>query len=101
MIVNRRTFYIKSGRMQDAVQLIKQEIAAGRETGGPSRGSRIYVSETGQRNRLAVEWDHESLAAYEQFWAEWATRPTTPAFMEKWLALFDSSSINELWNVPD
>ena len=101
MIVNRRTFNIKSGHMEDAVQLLKQEDAAERERGGYSGPIRIYVSETGQFDRLAVEWEYENLAMYKQGWAEWGARPTTPAFMEKWLTLTAEGGTNEIWNVPD
>jgi hypothetical protein len=101
MIVNRRTFNIKSGCMEDAVQLVKQETEAERERSGYSGPVRIYTSETGRFDRLAVEWEYENLAEYEQGWAGWAARPTTPAFMEKWGAVTDKGGINELWNVPD
>ena len=79
MIVNRRTFNIKSGCMEDAVQLVQQETKAERERGGYSGPVRIYMSETGRFDRLAVEWEYENLAEYEQGWTEWAAHEELPA----------------------
>ena len=70
MIVNRRVFNVKSGCMQNAVQLVREAVAAEKERGGYSGPVHIYVSETGQFDRLAVEWEYVNLAEYEQGWAE-------------------------------
>ena len=101
MIVNRRTFTVKPGRMQEAVESVVKETAAEKERGGYSGTVRIYTSSIGQFDQLAVEWEYESLAEYEKAWAEWGARPTTAEFMEKWIELVKAGGINEIWDLAD
>ena len=101
MIVNRRTFNVKQGRSQEAVELLAGEIAAEKERGGYSGTTRIYTSSIGQFDQVAVEWEYEDLAEYEKGWAEWEARPTTARVMEKWLELTKSGGTNEIWDLAE
>jgi hypothetical protein len=100
MIVQRMTIDVEKGRMEDAVALHRKEQAAESELSGYSGTVRLYVSETGKSDRLAIEWEYEDLAEYAKRWADWRARPTTAAFMEKWYGLV-KGWVNEIWNVPD
>ena len=74
-------------------------MGAERERGGNIGALRIYTSNIGQFNVLAVELEYEDLAAYEKQGAVWRARPTTAGFMEKWLKLRKSGGSNEIWNL--
>jgi hypothetical protein len=101
MIVNRRTFSVKQGRMEEATELVAKEIAADKVRGGYSSATRVYTSSIGSFNQLSVEWEYESLAAYERMWDEWFARPTTPAFMEKWMDATTGEGTNEIWDLVE
>jgi hypothetical protein len=101
MIVNRRTFNVKQGRMEEATKLVVDEIAAEKARGGYSGTTRVYTSSIGSFNQLCVEWEYESLAEYERMWAEWAARPTSPAFMEKWVNATSREGTNEIWDLVE
>ena len=81
MIVNRRTFKVKKGRMQEAATLLR--------TGGDYMDNippyRIYTSSIGTFNLLVLEQEFENLAAYEKFWNAHNTAPETPALMGLWV----------------
>jgi len=101
MIVNRRTFNVRPGRMQEAVALVLKEVAAERERGGMSGPVRVYTSSIGTFDQMAVEWEYENLAVYEKGWAEWWARPTNAAFMQKWFELTKGGGSNEVWDLAE
>jgi hypothetical protein len=95
MIVNRRTFVIKRGRMEDAKSLLK-------ETGQwwpPGAGMvRFYVTNVGAWNQLAFEVEFQSLADYERIWAE--AGATVPAeWWHRWFEVLDAGGGNEIWTL--
>ena len=55
MLVNRRTFYVKKGRLEEAVALLMAAIA---QFTGYTRASRIYTPEIGAFDVVAVEWEY-------------------------------------------
>ena len=61
---------------------------------------RIYVSNMGTLNQVAMEVEYESLAALEENLAQFGARPTTPALAQKWSESHEGG-INEVWWVPD
>jgi hypothetical protein len=99
MIVNRRTFDVKPGRMQEAVELVRKAQAALRED-GLTGAIRSYVSRIGTLGQLSTEGEYESLTEYGKVWARFSARPTTPAFMEKWYEVVKGGT-NEIWTIPD
>lgn len=100
MIVNRRTFRVKRGRAKEAARLLAREIAAEKGRGGHSGATRICTSDIGQFDQVAFEWEYASLAEYETGWAEWATRPTTAAFLETWYDITLGGS-SEIWDLGE
>jgi len=93
MIVNRRTFVVKRGHMDDIVALIQVEIK--RTNSVP----RLYVAETGAFDTIAMEWELENMAEYEKQWAEYFASPDTNKFMEKWYEFTEIGGTNEIWNL--
>ena len=59
---------------------------------------RVYTSNYGPTGVLAAEWEFESVAACQKFWADWYAKPETPAFVEKWLGLLEPGGGSEIWN---
>ena len=94
VVVNRRTFNVKRGRMDEAVAAVKAESERFSSYTGPLR---IYTAETGPADTLAVEWEYGSLEEYHRLWNEWGSTPGTAAYMEKWYELTEPGGTNELW----
>ena len=98
MLVNRRTSYVKNGRMEEAVALLMAAIA---QFTGYTRTSRIYTSEIGTFDVVAVEWEYANLEEYERRWAEWAATPEAATFLEKWYAVTERGGTNEIWHLVE
>ena len=94
MLVDRRTFYIQAGHIEETVQLLLAEI---KRVGHPT--VRCYLSRTGRFNTLAVEHEFESLAAYENFWEAWSASPEGQAVLAKWEPLNEPGGTSELWTL--
>ena len=95
MIVNRRTFNVRPGRMEEAVELAAKEL----ERGGNFGAVRIYTISIGRFDQMAIEWEFQNLAEYEKGWAEWIARPTSADFLDKLNELIKSGGTNEIWNL--
>jgi len=93
MIVERSTVKVKQGCMEELVALAKSE---GEKEGWSCR---IYSPNKAPRDTLVVEWEFESLAESEKYWAEWWAKPETAALMEKWYALTERGGNEEIWNL--
>ena len=96
MVVNRRTFITKRGRTQEAAQFLKKTMALVRSPRPP----RVYISEIGPFDTIAVEIEGESIADYEPLTAEWVAK-TTPELWEKWFSLTENGGTNEIWTLVD
>ena len=96
MLVNRRTFMVKPGKMDEVKKLV---VDYARERGNLSSGSgqRILTGLVGPFDVLVLEVDHENLAAYERFWAEVFDHPSAEAFFQKWNMCIESGGTNEIW----
>ena len=93
MIVQRITWKVKQGCMQELVALAKSFV----ESAGIT--CRTYTSRIGRHDTLVGDNEFESLAEMEKFSAEWFARPDTPAFLEKWFALTERGGYTEVWNL--
>ena len=96
MVVQRNVIVVRQGCMEEAVALVKAAIEGNK---GYKHGYRIYTPEIGPFDVLAVEWEFESLEDQQKSWAEWAARPDTPVFMEKWNEVFERGGSGEIWNL--
>jgi hypothetical protein len=60
---------------------------------------RLYFSNIGPFDRLALEVEFENLAQYEEYWAEYFASPEGVAFNEKLNTLLESGGTNEIWTL--
>jgi hypothetical protein len=98
MIVNRRTFIVKPGKMDQLLALVN---AAKEQFGTSAQAWRTYAPEIGPFDVVTIEWEYESLEEYERDWAEWGATPGSAAFMEKWNELTESGGSNEIWRLVE
>jgi hypothetical protein len=98
MIVNRRTFIVKAGYMDQLLALMK---AAKEQFSTSAHAWRSYAPEIGPIDVVAFEWEYGSLEEYEKDWAEWGATPESAAFMEKWNQLTESGGSNEIWRLVE
>lgn len=90
MLVNRWTFQIKPGRMDEAIEVInilREDFV------------RVYQAGIGKTDQLCVELEFENYTAYEAFWQGWSERPEVKNFLEAWPTLLQTSAIQETWHL--
>jgi hypothetical protein len=97
MVMNRRTFIVKRGRMQEAATLLKAEV----QRSTIAHRTRIYVPEFAPFDVICAEGDFDSLAEYEQYWTQYFAQPETAAFLERWFELTETGGTNELWELVE
>ena len=92
MFVNRRTFHPKRGKTDEVLAFCKKAAK------GMPHAARVYESDLGTFDIVAVEAEFESLAEYERVWKALA-EATTPAEWEQWLSLTENGGTNEIWQL--
>ena len=97
MIVNRRTFVIKPGRMADAKALFIPGTLRAKPV-GVTRPVRWHEIEFGAWNLWAMEAEFESLAEYERLTAEWLANHS-PEFWTKYHEIKDHGGSKEIWTL--
>jgi hypothetical protein len=93
MIINRRIFKIKIGCMDQAIELIKAEIAATRVKGT------VYTSDLGPSDLLNMDIEFEGLGKYDEFWTGWGQSARAEDFFKVWNHLVENHIANEIWQV--
>ncbi len=98
MIVNRRSFNIKPGCMQEAIQLINDVV---REMGSQAGGTnpRLLTAAMGPFDVLIMEVEHENLESYQKYWDAIFGHPAMEPFFTKWWTLASGGGVNEVWDV--
>jgi hypothetical protein len=97
MIVNRRTFIVKNGRMDEAVEILQSP----RDFMENVPPHRMYVSAMGTFNLLAMELEFENYTEYEAFWIAFGKASGRPAMMEKWFDVTLEGGTNEIWELVE
>lgn len=98
MVINRRTFIIKPGRMEEAVKLIK-DTGEGNAT-APNRGlMRLSDAIFGPFGVLSMEVEFENLDEYQKYWDYLFGLPQMDKFFETWNVITDAGGTNELWEL--
>ncbi len=97
MVMNRRTFIVKRGRMQEAATVLKAEV----QRSPNAHRTRIYVPEVAPFDVICAEGDFDSLAEYERYGTEYFAQPETSAFLERWFELTETGGTNEIWELVD
>jgi hypothetical protein len=98
MIVNRRTFNVKPGCMDEILQLLR-DVSKTPATGPQANSFRISTAMFGPFDVLAMESEFDDLAHYQKYWGEVFNQPHMANFMEKWVKLTAGGGSNELWEV--
>ena len=96
MVVIRYTWHIDTPRFEEARKLWMEV-----RPPEPSalRGFRGYQSRTGLENRLALEWEFESLAKWEEFLPQFAALPENADKLRRWGELVSASATVEIWDL--
>ncbi|HEU5103599.1 MAG TPA: hypothetical protein VFU22_31500 [Roseiflexaceae bacterium] len=102
MLVNRRTFIVKKSYFDEALALLIEVRQLARLVDS-SVTVRVYASEIGAFDTVAYEFESESLAAYEQAWAEFEANPTIAGRLKDWSKRWDevteTGGMNEIWRL--
>ncbi|MFN8489174.1 MAG: NIPSNAP family protein [Caldilineaceae bacterium] len=97
MIVNRRSFHVKNGCMEQALALLRD---AGQKYPHPQgRPRRLYTSDIGQLDVVAFEIEYADLAEYEAYWKAIAAQPWIDDFFAQWFTITEPGGKNEIWVV--
>lgn len=95
MIVNRRTFTAKPGKMTELTDVLK----AGGTYLDNMPTFRVYQALFGQNNRAVLELDFDDLAHYERFWAAWGAAPEAAGIMQRLVLCIEAEQTNEIWRL--
>jgi hypothetical protein len=95
MIVNRSTFNIKRGRMEEAKALLKEALQWWPADTGAVRH---YASHFGTLNQLAMEGEFQSLADCDRAWTEWGAK-MPPDWARRWNDAAETGGSNEIWTI--
>lgn len=101
MLVDRRVFMVKGGKMDEVLELLKAEQARVRQAYNYSGATRNYASYVGTFGQLVLESEWNDLAEWEAFWSEWGASPEGIAFQEEWGPLLESGGRVELWTLVE
>jgi hypothetical protein len=96
MLVNRRTFNLRSGAEAEMTALMKEGLKW-KPAGVPAR---YYFTEIGPFDVAAMEAEFESLADYERLVAEWVGK-APPDYWERWDKVVLEGGTNEIWRLAD
>ena len=95
MIVGRVSARVKFGRMEEAVALVKAEW----QRYPLPHATRIYTSNLGPTDTLVLEFEFESMAEYEKFFAGWGADPGTAVYAQGVGELLDPGGTSEIWDL--
>jgi hypothetical protein len=101
MLLDRRVFIVKFGKMAEVLELLKAEQARVQQAYGFSGATRNYVNVVAPNNHLVLEREWNNLAEWEAFWSAWQASPEGKAFLEKWSPLLEPGGWGELWQLVE
>lgn len=95
MVVIRMTWHIEAHF--EEVRKLFTEIRPPESS--PLCGGRAYQSRTGLTNTLALEWEFESLAKWEEFLPQFRALPENADKFRRWNELVRGGSTVEVWDL--
>jgi hypothetical protein len=105
MLVNRRTFISKPGRLDEAVALLQEARQVAQSVGFADTQIRIYATELGPFDTVILETEHEHFAAYERDWDAIFSNPTVADQLKEWFTRWSQVAApggsNEIWRVVE
>ena len=96
MVVIRYTWHIDASHFEEVRKLFME---IGPPESSALRGVRSYQSRTGLENTLALEWEFESLAKWEEFLPQFYALPKNADKLRKWNELVPGSATTEIWDL--
>jgi hypothetical protein len=96
MFVNRRTFVVKEGKMEEVLARFKAAASL-----DPPRALRIYTSEVGAFNTIAFEAEFESLQEFESFFTGLPDLPELAEAQARLAGLTVPGGSNEVWRLVE
>ena len=93
MLVERVTWIIKPGHIDEFGALAKATLAQA----GLKNVMRVYRIKFGEHDRIAIEIEHESMAARETWWNGWRTSDGAAAWEQQANALRAAGAPHEFW----
>lgn len=103
MLVNRRTFIVKSPHYDEAIALLLEARQLIKLV-APNT-ARIYTSNIGPFDVIALEVEHESLSAYEHDLAAFNAHPVVaarvPSWFSRWGEITAPGGMNEIWSLAE
>jgi len=95
MFVQRLTYRVEAGYVEEALEMIKGEIAKG------DTPTRVYQSYISPGDMIVQDLEFENLADLQAFWTEWFSQPDTTKFMQRWSEIVESLVTNEVWRIVE
>ena len=89
MIVQRHTFVVKQGRVEEAVKIIQDSWEWPESEVIPHRA---YRTISGQNNEIFQDLEFEDFEARDKWWADVRSRPEWAPFVEKINTVLESLS---------
>ena len=94
MIVEREVYKVKSGRLDGALEVIRQ---------WPSTGDdppmRVYAPSISPWGVIVFEWEFESLEARSAFWKAFLALPEVEQLTPKWQECIEDRVKTEIWRL--
>lgn len=94
MYVNRRTYIVQNGKLEEAVAFCKEGI----QRFGWPHATRVLVADLGPFDTAVQELEFETLAEYERLLQEAGSKLTAEDWA-KWHSLTLSGGTNEIWQL--
>ena len=95
MIVNRRTFIAKKAKFGKVVELLQEAV----EKMDCPGATRIYASQFGPFDTVAIELEFKDWEQYHAFWERIGAGEA--AWWEQWFANTETGGANEMWNLVE
>jgi hypothetical protein len=97
MFINRRTFKIKPGRQEEAVQALKDVVA---HAGDLARPTRVQTAMFGPFDVIVLDIEFDTMSQYDAYWQAGFEHPAVIKFFESWDSVLNAGGgINEIWEV--
>ena len=96
MIVQRFTFRVKIGKMEEALEVGKEARRI-----WPGRSGRLYSSNVGPMNTLVFDNVAENMEELEKLWDQCKADDRWAPLIDRWRQLIAEEGPSELWNLEE
>jgi GrpB-like predicted nucleotidyltransferase (UPF0157 family) len=96
MLAHRRTWLIKGGCMDEALEMIQRAVDIFKEHGHVGRA---YSSHRGPTDVIVWEEDWANEEEHERFWVQLRADPEVTEWFERWHTLVERGGSQEVWHL--